>query len=228
MSSPRRLFLAYVLPFAIFMLGLALVSGVESLAGPSDQFVLAHPVYWIYPLQTLACAAALGWFWKNYELGSFRALPLAIGAGLVVFFLWVSPQMVFGRPARLEGFDPGVFGENPTLYWGTMAARFLRLVIVVPLVEEIFWRGFLQRYLIDERFPSVPFGKYTPLSFWGVVVAFTLIHNPPDYPAAILTGAIYGWLAVRTKSLLVCVVAHATTNLALGLYIVATRQWGFW
>lgn len=220
--------IAYVTPFALFMLGLAAVSAVQGLAAPDGPKFLAAPAYWIYPLQTILCAAALLWLWRRYEFGSARPTPIAVGLGLVVFLLWVSPQLFFGQPARTDGFNPTVFADQPGLYWGTVAARFLRLVIVVPLVEEIFWRGFLQRYLVDEKFTSVPFGKYSHLSFWGVAVAFTLVHSPADWPAAFLTGVIYGAIAVKTKSLLACVIAHATTNLALGIYIMATRQWGFW
>lgn len=210
------------------MLGLALVPAVQNAAGAPGTLLLAKPAYWIYPLQSLACAIAVIIFWKNYEFGSWRPIPLAVGVGLGVFALWVSPQAIFHQPPRLEGFDPSAFAAQPAAYAAVVATRFLRLVLVVPLVEEIFWRGFLQRYLIDERFTTVPFGKYTPLSFWGVAVMFMLVHAMADWPAALVTGAIYGWLAIRTKSLLACVVAHATTNLALGLYIMVTRQWGFW
>jgi membrane protease YdiL (CAAX protease family) len=59
-------------------------------------------------------------------------------------------------------------------------------------------------------------------------VAFTLVHSQEDWPAALLTGILFNLIAVRTKSLWACVVAHAVANLALGLYICATRQWGFW
>ena len=52
--------------------------------------------------------------------------------------------------------------------------RFLRLVIVVPLVEEIFWRGFLLRYLINEKFTEVPIGAFSWFSFGVVTVAFGL------------------------------------------------------
>ncbi len=224
----RKALVAYVTPFALFMLGLALVEGIQKFAGKSGHLLLAEPMYWVFPLQALVCAVALIVFWKSYDFGSQRPIPLAIAAGLAVFALWISPQLFFGQPKRLDGFNPEIFAGAPGLYWCTVLSRFLRLVVVVPLVEEIFWRGFLQRYLIDERFQTVPFGKYTPLSFWGVAVGFTLIHSMPDWPAALLTGAIYGWLAVRTKSLLAPVVAHAVTNLALGGYIMATKQWGFW
>lgn len=219
---------AYVAPFVLFMLGLAAVSVVQSIGGDDAPLLIAEPAYWIYPLQSLACAVALVIWWKRYEFGSQKPLPLAVLVGVGVFVLWVSPQMILGFEPRLDGFDPSVFEESPALFWGTMAARFFRLVIVVPLVEEIFWRGFLQRYLISEAFTKVPFGKYTALSFWGVTVAFALAHWGPDFIPALVTGAAFGWVAVRTKSLVACVVAHAVTNLLLGIYIVATGQWGFW
>lgn len=228
MMSPRPALAAHVVPFALFMLGLALVPAVQRMAGPSETLLLAKPAYWIYPLQSLVCTVALAIFWKRYDFGPRRPIPLAVGVGIAVFVLWVSPQLVFGQPPRLVGFDPSTFASQPTVYAATLTARFLRLVLVVPLIEEIFWRGFLQRYLIDERFTTVSFGKYTPLSFWGVAVMFMLVHDMADWPAALVTGAIYGWIAIRTKSLLACVVAHATTNLALGLYIMKTGQWGFW
>jgi CAAX prenyl protease-like protein len=228
MDIRRNPWAAHIAPFALFLLGLMLVSAIQRLAGPSEWLLLARPEFVVYPLQTLVCAVALLFWWENYAFGSQRPLPLAIGAGVVVFAIWVSPQALFHQPARVDGFDPSVFASQPSIYWGTVVARFLRLVVVVPLVEEIFWRGFFQRYLVNERFTSVPFGAYTPLSFWGVAVAFMLVHSMPDWPAALVTGAIYGWIAVRTRSLLACVAAHATTNLLLGLYIMATRQWGFW
>jgi CAAX prenyl protease-like protein len=228
MNPSRNAFAAHVTPFLIFTLSFALVPVAQKLAGKDGPLLLSHPEFWIYPLQTVLCAAALLFFWKSYDFGSRKPLPLAMGVGLGVFVLWVSPQLLFGQPARTDGFNPATFADQPALYWGTVGMRFLRLVIIVPLIEEIFWRGFLQRYLIDERFTTVRFGTYSPLSFWGVAVAFMLVHNTPDWPAALLTGAIYGWIAVKTKSLLACVVAHAVTNLVLGVYIMLTRQWGFW
>ena len=99
---------------------------------------------------------------------------------------------------------------------------------MVPFVEEIFWRGFLLRYLIREDFESVPFGTFSWRSFALVTVFFALEHQPADYPAALLTGALYNWIAIRTRSLSSCILAHAITNLLLGVYIMATRQWGFW
>jgi len=101
-------------------------------------------------------------------------------------------------------------------------------VIVAPLVEEIFWRGFLLRYLIRENFTEVAVGTFSWFSFFVVAVAFGFTHSRADWIPAMICGALYNLVAYRTRSLASCVLAHATTNLLLGLWIMQTRQWGFW
>jgi len=219
---------AYVVPFALFMAGLALVEGVRTLGGGSGSFFLSKPEYWVYPLQTLVCGGALVYFWRRYDFGEGGGWIAALAAGLLVLALWIAPQALLGFPPRTAGFDPTVFSGSPLLYWLTVAARFARLVIIVPLVEEIFWRGFLMRYLIREDFQNIRLGTYDPRSFFGVAGLFMLVHSMADWPAAFVTGLIYNGLLIRTKSLGACVAAHAITNLGLGIYIMTTRQWGFW
>ena len=106
----------------------------------------------------------------------------------------------------------------------------MRLVIVAPLIEELFWRGFLMRYLVDldGDFWAVPFGTYHKRSLIAVTALVVLIHSPPDYFAASIFGLMMYGLAVRTKSLSACVLMHATANLILGLYVVSTQSWGYW
>jgi CAAX prenyl protease-like protein len=142
--------------------------------------------------------------------------------------LWIAPQELLGFAPRFDGFNPEVFSGQPAAYWTTIAFRFLRLVVVVPLVEEVFWRGFALRYFISERFYAVPMGAFSWFSFAVVTIAFGLSHSWADWIAALMTGALYNWVAYRTKSLTSCILAHAITNLLLGLWIMKTRQWGFW
>lgn len=227
-ESKRSPLVAYVVPFAVFMGGLALVEAVRSLGGSSGALLLSKPEFWVYPLQTLACGAALVFFWRRYDFGRGGSWLAALVAGVLALGLWLVPQVLLGAAPRTDGFDPTVFSDSPLLYWLTVAARFARLVVIVPLVEEIFWRGFLMRYLIREDFSKIPLGAYDLRSFFGVAVAFMLVHSMPDWPAAFATGVIYNGLLVRTKSLGACVAAHAITNLGLGIYIMTTRQWGFW
>ena len=221
----RRKLLAYIVPMAVFLAALALVSGVKSIGG---AFWLDAPEYWLYPVQTFVCAGLLWWFWREYDFHGWRGILLATAIGIVVFLLWVAPQEFFGAAARTEGFNPTVFVDQPPAYWATVLLRFLRLVVIVPLVEEIFWRGFLLRYFVDEKFERVPFGTFSWLSFGVVSVGFMFVHSMADWPAALLTGALYNFVAYRTRSLGACIVAHALTNLLLGVWIMNTRQWGFW
>lgn len=228
MDSSRRQFLAYTLPFFVFMGFLGLDFLIGKLFETSGILFLAVPKYWLFPVQSIVCAGILLWFWKEYTFTPLRPWFWGVAGGLLALAIWLSPQELFGVAHRTKGFNPEVFLETPLLYWLTVISRFARLVIVVPLVEEIFWRGFLMRYLINERFETVAFGAYRPFSYFGVALLFMLVHAPEDFIGAFLTGLIYNGLAVKTKSLWACVIAHAVTNLGLGLYIMATRQWGFW
>ena len=224
-AATRRKLAAYAVPMAVFLGALALAGGLRKIGG---AFWLDSPEYWLYPVQTFVCAGLLFWYRREYEFNGVRQPLIALGIGIVVCVLWVSPQAFFGFAPRTEGFNPTVFAEQPVAYWSTVALRFLRLVVIVPLVEEIFWRGFLLRYFVDEKFDRVPFGTFTWLSFAAVTVGFMLVHSTPDWPAALVTGALYNWVAYRTRSLGACVLAHAMTNLLLGIWIMNTRQWGFW
>jgi len=227
MFKPSRSLLAYTLPFGLFMAGLAAASAAKALGITTFCGVALDPMYWIYPIQSILCAGALIWFWKNYDFSGTTGVRLLGGAvvGFLVLGLWVAPQELFHQPKRLDGFNPGVL-EGLTSWM--LSARFARLVFIVPLVEEIFWRGFLLRYLVHEDFTKIPFGSSSRFSFWAVVVAFTMVHSSADWPAAFLTGILFNLVAIRTKSLAACVAAHAMANLGLGIYICATRQWGFW
>jgi CAAX prenyl protease-like protein len=224
-ETSRRKLVAYTAPMGLFLLLLAVNSGLKHIGA---QFWLGSAEYWIYPMQTILCALLLVRFRREYELRAPRKLAFTLALGVAVFALWISPQTFFGFAPRTIGFDPDTFGSQPALYWLTVALRFARLVIVVPLVEEIFWRGFLLRYFVDERFERVPFGAFSSLSFAVVTLAFCFTHSRADWIAAAITGAIYNLVAYRTRSLGSCAIAHATTNLLLGLWIMKTHQWGFW
>ena len=221
----RKKLVAFTAPILVFLVLLGLRDGLTSINGP---FWVSSAEYWIYPAQTILCGALVFWFWPEYDLQAPRRLGFGVAIGVLVFVLWISPQAFFGVPPRLSGFDPTIFANRLWVYWITILFRFLRLVIVVPLVEEIFWRGFLLRFLQDERFEQVPFGKFSWLSFAIVTLAFGFSHTPADWPAAIATGGLFNWVAYRTKSLSTCVVTHALTNLLLGIWIMQTGQWGFW
>jgi CAAX prenyl protease-like protein len=219
---------AYFAPFIAFLLLMALGSVVAHVGEGRALWVFSQTRYWVDPLQTLLCGVLLVRGWPCYDMQVPRGVLFTIGIGVLAFLLWIGPQEWLRAPQRVDGFNPEFFGATGWPYALNLGVRFLRLVVVVPLLEEVFWRGLLLRYLIDEEFTRVPIGTFSWLSFTVVTVGFCLEHSPADWPAAILTGALYNLVAYRTKSLSSCVLVHAITNALLGAYILYTRQWGFW
>src|SRR5690606_6463355 len=132
--------------------------------------------------------AGIWWrFRRWYPPATSDGWLLGLVAGIAGVAVWIAlaavPLQQF-LPEALRGwiggsraaYNPLQAIENPAWAWGFIAVRMLGLAVVVPLMEEVFWRGFLLRYLIDEDFRSVPIGKLTPASFAIVTLAFTLVH----------------------------------------------------
>lgn len=137
-----------------------------------------------------------------------------------MFFLWVGldpfvPWLDGIRltfPPRSGGIDPSAIAP-PTLSWAWVVVRILGGAIAVPVAEELFWRGWLMRWLIREDFTKLQIGAWQPNAFEITTVDFALVH--PQIFVTLLVGAIYGWWVMRTKSLWDVVLAHGVTNLIL-------------
>jgi CAAX prenyl protease-like protein len=226
MSAVRSDRVAYLAPFFVFLAFLALVGAVKTLGEGYTAY--AHPEYWIFPLQTLVCSVLLWKLRRRFALRPFTGFGFATLIGLLSLVIWISPQALFGFPHRTDGFLPHYFATDGWPYWLNVTVRVFRMTVVVAFVEELFWRGFLLRFLIREDFADVPFGTFTWRSFLISSFAFCLEHQLSDWPAALLTGALFNLVAYRTRSLAACVFTHAVTNLALAFYILRTGQWGFW
>ena len=225
MQSHRRQLIAHVLPMVLF---LALLALCQLVTAHGHTFVLLHAEFWVYPAQTILCGLLLLYFRECYAFHGLKNVGFTLLIAFAVFALWITPQQFLNFAPRTIGFDPSVLVSNAATYWSAIIFRFLRLVVVVPVMEEIFWRNFLLRFVIDEQFERVPFGKFSWPSFAIVTLAFTFSHSRPDWLAAFVAGALYNIVAYRTRSLGSCVLAHAVTNLLLGFWIVQTHQWGFW
>ncbi len=218
----------YILPFALFAGLFALAPILNATPWFNSGSLHGKGDLVIYLVQTMVCGLALLVNLRHYKIGAIAQPLMTVAIAFLVLLIWVAPVLLPGAEPRNDGFNPEILGDAGPLFWFVVVVRFIRLVVVVPVMEEVFWRGFLQRYLIKEDFQSVPFGSYSHFSFFGVALAFMLVHRPEDYPAAFVCGILYGWIACRTKSLASCIAAHALTNFLLGIFIMSTRQWGFW
>ena len=220
-----------IVPFAVFMGFIGLQQGLEwaaqrGLVGLDDQQLL-----YLYPLKAVVVALLLMRFRSCYEelhwsdLKRLSQTAASVALGLLVFVLWINMDWDFASLGEAGGFNPTLV-ESDALRTGLIAFRLFGAVLVVPLMEELFWRSFLLRYLIDANFMVVRIGRYSLSSFLIGAVLFGLEHNL--VLAGIMAGIAYSLLLYRSKSILQCVLSHAVTNLALGIYVLQSGQWKFW
>jgi CAAX prenyl protease-like protein len=181
----------------------------------------------------LAAVIITAWFcratWRDLRpVPGARALGLAVVVGLLVAVGWVGlerlPYPRIGVGGSRQAFDPGVLA--PLGRAGFLAARLLGLVVVVPVIEELFWRSFLNRVIQDPDFWKLPVGQVTVVSAAVTAGLFAAAH--PEWLPALLTGLSWAWLLHHTRSLLACVASHAVANAALGGYVLATGSWELW
>lgn len=218
-------------PFAVFMGFIGLDEFIRFLAGQGFFKLEATTLYYLYPVKALTVGFLLYLYKKQYHELTFRDLanlPASLAAcavGLLVFALWIKMDWTLGAAGAPQGFNPALLPGRDVLIAMTVF-RIAGAVLVVPLMEELFWRSFLIRYIIDKNFDTVPMGTFTWASFLSTVILFGLEHN--YILAGIMAGILYNLLLYRTRSLAQCVLAHAVTNLALAIYVVSTGKWQFW
>jgi CAAX prenyl protease-like protein len=219
-----------IFPFALFMLFIGLEELARYLQGKSLLPVSGHALYWIYPVKAVTVGAVLIYFRRHYQeircsdLGRPVFTAASLLAGLGVFWLWINMDWSFGTLGTPAGFDLNVFAGPEKV--GMTAARLAGAVLVVPIMEELFWRSFLIRYIIDNDFSKIPIGTFSWASFLITVVLFGLEHH--YFLAGMMAGAVFNLLLYYTRSISQCILAHAVANLALGIYVLRTGEWRFW
>jgi uncharacterized protein len=214
-----------VVPFALFMALLALRGAV-----PADGS-WGFDGRWVYAVQALLVAGLVAVLWREYGELSRQQAPqaghvlAAVAVGLAVFGLWIvldDPWMLLGEPTA--SFVPtNAAGQ---IDWVLVAFRLFGAAIVVPVMEELFWRSFLMRWIEHPTFEGVDPQRVGMKALVLSTFVFTLAHT--QWLAAVIAGLAYAVLYARTGRLWVPVIAHAVTNAALGLWVVKTGQWQFW
>lgn len=183
----------------------------------------------------LVLLAAVMWFFsrKVVDLGmSNPAGTIAIGLG--VFVLWILPDVLFPGYRNHWLFHNSIVGQvGSSLKAGsvedalTLALRSARAILIVPIAEELFWRGWLMRWLMHRNFERVPLGAYSARAVWIVALLFAAEHGP-YWDVGLAAGLIYNLWMCRVKRLGDLIWAHAITNAALCAYVLYTHKWEFW
>lgn len=224
-----------VVPFALFLV-------IGAMAGKGFE----GSEYWMYVVKTVAVGALL-WWWRDRirEMRwAFSVEGVLVGVGIAVLWvgltgvipslgrLWdLGRQLVDGTPIPPEkpvkGWNPvAYFAGQPLLGWGMVLVRVLGRSLVVPAMEEVFYRSFVYRYVIKPDFESVALGTRHLMAWLATSALFGLSH-PDHWLQAIVCGAAYQWLVIRKGRLGDAMVAHAVTNLLISGYAIGTGRWEF-
>ncbi|MDP1924949.1 MAG: CAAX prenyl protease-related protein [Thiobacillus sp.] len=210
------------LPFGLYIVLLVL-------EGLLPDWLPDFDVRWLYPVKAGLVALALVVLWRYYtELKTrlpLKHVVLSVGVGVVVLVLWVNLDagwMLMGEMGK--GYNPT--DANGQIDWLLVAFRIAGAALVVPLMEELFWRSFLQRWVQQPDFMTLDPAQIGLKALFIASALFAVEHL--QWLAGLVAGLAYGWLYIRTRNLWAPIIAHAVTNGALGAYVVATGRWSFW
>jgi uncharacterized protein len=227
----RHRWLTCLLPFLVYTLGTMLEPSHKA-----ANFGSVYPV--VYTLKIALTLAAVAFVWPGYREFPWRLSPLAVAVGLVGGPLWIGlcwpnwenlhlwpwfreHSLGWLAGAERPAFNPFASSHDLSAAgaWTFIVIRFLGLAAVIPLIEEFFLRGFLMRFVMERDWWNVPFGRANALAIVLGTAAPMLSH--PELLAALVWFSMITWLMLRTRNIWDCIVAHAITNLILGIYVVA-------
>ena len=188
----------------------------------------AQDLRWLYAVKIGVVLGMLLYWRRSYtelawtELGA-RATAVAIAAGLVVFLLWINLNAGWMSIGSADGFDPR---NGDRIEWSLVVLRIAGAALVVPVMEELFWRSFLLRWIDAPDFLKVD-PRLASIKAFGIsVVLFGFEHNL--WLAGIVAGVAYSLLYMRSQSLWSPILAHGVTNGVLGLWIISGGHWTYW
>jgi len=211
----------------------------------------AASAYWFYLAKTLV-AVWLIWEMRPLVLEMRWAVSWeAVVVGIGVFVMWVGLDPFYPHSGEIlqnyicpvlkkvglgflcsasnpeKFWNPNdQFGGGSTLAWLMVVTRILGSTLVVPPLEEVFFRSFLYRYIAKPNFLVVPLNRFLPVPFLVTVVIFGFEHD--QWLAGILCGMAYQWLVLRKNRLGDAMTAHAITNFLLGVWVAWQGAWQFW
>lgn len=215
--------LPYVLPFALFIALLGLLP------------LLDLAPRWAEAVRWLVVGGAV--LLVSRPALSFRvqAWGGSIALGVAVFVVWVAPDLLFPGWRAGPLFANGIVGQ-PTSSFGeagrtdalALMLRFSRAALLVPIIEELFWRTWLPRWAAAPgEAHTVPLGQFSRYTFWATAILFALEHGS-WWEVGLAAGVMYNWWMQRTRSLGDLILAHAVTNACLSAYVVLAGRWEYW
>jgi CAAX prenyl protease-like protein len=208
-------------PYAIILVLTFVQDGVFNGAGR----------YWMYLAKMLV---GLWCIWQVRDLVTEARWAIsweAVVVGVGICAVWVGLDPYYPKNEILmkagKPWNPfAQFGEGTAMGWFFVAVRTLGSAIVVPPLEEAFFRSFVYRYFVKTDFESMPLNRFHPISFVVTSLCFGAVHY--QWLGGIICGMAFQWLVIRKNRLGDAMTAHAITNFLLGVWIVWKGAWIFW
>jgi CAAX prenyl protease-like protein len=186
-----------------------------------------------YVAKTIAAAAILFYFRHQYTRFRWSYAWLGVIVGLLGLVQWVGMEKLilhfwpdYPRPS-VEVWNPYEHFQSPAVMWAFIIVRWLGASLMVPFMEELFWRDYLWRTIVapnDFKLASVGELDWKAVVF--VSLLFATVHV--QWMTAIGWGLMIAALLVYTRSLGACIIAHGVTNFLLGFFVLWTKNWYFW
>lgn len=209
--------LVRVIPFAVF----AALTMLQGRFGDASQ-------YWMYVLKTVLGAWLL-WLMRSHikEMKWAFSWEAAV-VGVAVFAAWVGLDGHYPLLAQRSGsFNPArTYGADSSMAWVFIGVRMIGSSLIVPPLEEIFYRSFIYRYLIQSEFLEIPLNRLVWKAFLIAGVVFGIGHY--EWLPGILCAFAYQWLVLRKNRLGDAMTAHAITNFLLGIWVITRNAYRFW
>jgi hypothetical protein len=199
--------LAFALPFSVYV----------------SAFLLSDLLgfYLSYALRAVLTFGLICYFWKQYEI-KFRFSGFAVFMGVLVIVVWLllENQFISVEPSAFDPFESG-------MGYIVMAVKIFSMVVVAAVVEEIFARSFLIRFLVDpQNWDKVKMGTFRWFSFAVSVLFFGFMHS--RWIQGIAAGVLFNIVYYKTKRLDACIICHAVANLILAAAAIITQNWYIW
>ena len=178
----------------------------------------------LYPLRVLAVAAVLLWFRRVYAQWDWGWSWTSVGIGGVVFILWTAFDRIITGDGTTVGSGIAALGHSEAVVW--VGFRVVGSALVIPLVEEMAFRGYLLRRLAAADLEGMEASRFSWVPFLLSSAAFGLLHG--RWLAGTLAGMAYALAFYRRGKLADAVVAHMTTNGLTALFVLITGAWSLW
>lgn len=176
----------------------------------------------LYPLRIVTTAATIWYFRKIYLHWEWIPSWQAVALGVGVFVIW----LLLEPTASNNGIGQFLALLSPSEATIWISFRVIGSVFVVPIAEELAFRGYLIRRLAGDELEN----SYPPRFSWLALVlssvAFGLLHD--RWLAGTLAGMVYGLAFYRRGELVDAVVAHMTTNGLIAIFVLAYGEWALW